>query len=368
MKKILIIFGAIVCVSAIGFGIYYYFFSGSTFGTVNVNLGALDEKSVTVCKDVSGHSRIICLSGELKKSLSEDLKSKVQLDYSVANAQKWSNFPPAIYRNRVGVTLDKFNPEQLKIIKAILKEAEGTAVHEGYDELEEILNADDFLKARGSGPNLGYSSGNYNFAFLGTPSDKGVWQLYFGGHHLAVGMTYKDGNLVGATPSFRGVEPFEKFTQNGRENEPMKQEQEAFAAMLNSLDENEKTTAKLTQNFSDIIAGPNKDNNFPSSPSGVKVGNLSKEKQELVIKAIEKYVSDATDSDAKKILEKYRTELADTYISFSGSTDLNAVNDYVRVDGPAVWIELSMQHAIAWSGIHPHSVWRDKTNDYGGNK
>lgn len=367
MKKTAFIIGAAVVVVFLGGFALYRYFLADTYGSVNVDIGAIDEKSVTVCREKSGHLRIVCLSDELKKSLPEDLKQRLQLNYSVADAQKWSNFPPAGYKNRVGLTLDKFSKEQLALVKAILKEAAGTAANEGYDELEQILNADDFLKANITGSDGGFSSGNFHLAFLGVPSASGTWQLYFGGHHLALGMTYKDGVLSGATPSFRGVEPFEKFPQNGRDNQPLKQEQEAFAAMLNALDENEKAAAKLNQTFRDVFVGPQKDANFPASPSGIKVGGLSREKQELVIKAIETYVADAADADAKTIIEKYRGELADTYVAFSGTPDMNAVNDYVRIDGPSVWIEISWQNAASWNGIHPHSIWRDKKTDYGGN-
>ena len=223
---------------------------------------------------------------------------------------------------------------------------------------------------RGLESGAGFSSGNFHIAFLGTPSNTGLWQFYFGGHHLAVSLTYKDGNLIGATPSFRGVEPFGTFTQNGRENQPLNQERDAFAAMLGALDDNEKNKAKLSQTFTDIIVGPQKDNNFPSSPSGVKVGDLNREKQELVIKAVEKYVTDTNDADAKDLMEKYRSELADTYVAYSGTTAVNSANDYVRIDGPSVWIEFSMQPSptLKDGSNHPHSVWRDKRTDYGGNK
>lgn len=365
MKTIIIIVGAALAISIGGYAAYRSFFAGASYSSVNINMGAVDEKAIAVCKDISGHARVVCLADELKKTVARDVLASLQFPYSVADAQKWSNFPPAGYRNRVGPTLDKFTPEQLAVVKAILKETAGTAANEGYDELEQILNADDFLKANITGRDGGFSSGNFHLAFLGTPSHTGTWQLYFGGHHLAVGLTYRDGKLIGATPSFRGVEPFEKFTQNGRENQPMKQEQDAFAAMLNALDETEKNKARLGQTFTDIIAGPQKDSNFPASPSGLRVGDLSREKQELVIKAIEKYVIDAADANA--IIEKYRGELADTFIAYSGTPDMNTVNDYVRIDGPSVWIEISMQRAASWNGIHPHSVWRDKRTDYGGN-
>jgi hypothetical protein len=43
------------------------------------------------------------------------------------------------------------------------------------------------------------------------------------------------------------------------------------------------------------------------------------------------------------IMAKYKVELADTYISYSGSGAMYKVNDYVRIDGPSVWIEYSKQ-------------------------
>ncbi|WP_461105034.1 DUF3500 domain-containing protein [Spirosoma koreense] len=44
-------------------------------------------------------------------------------------------------------------------------------------------------------------------------------------------------------------------------------------------------------------------------------------------------------------------------------------NDYFRIDGPRVWIEYSTQGGIVIrTPPHPHSVWRDRTGDYGGNQ
>ncbi|RZK21647.1 MAG: DUF3500 domain-containing protein [Hymenobacter sp.] len=46
----------------------------------------------------------------------------------------------------------------------------------------------------------------------------------------------------------------------------------------------------------------------------------------------------------------------------------DAVGDYVRIDGPNVWSEFVCQNGIVYhSQIHYHSIWRDRTRDYGGN-
>ena len=313
-----------------------------------------------------GHQRLVCLANALKTTLSPEMKTRMLLPYTVEDAKKWSNFPPIGYPDRVGPTLGDFDIKQLGIIKAMLKEAAGISANEGYDEMEQILNADDFLKAKTEDP-AGFSSSNYHIAFLGTPAPTGTWELYFGGHHLAFANTYKDGRLMGATPSFRGVEPFTPFTMNGRENQPMAQEQAAFSAMLTALAPMEQSRAKLTELFTDIVAGPQKDDNFPAEREGVRVGDLNPAQQALVLKAIETYVGDVSPAEAATIMAKYRAELPETYIAFSGTPTMKSENDYARIDGPSVWIELSMQPGRSIPGVHPHSVWRDRVNDYAGN-
>ena len=59
--------------------------------------------------------------------------------------------------------------------------------------------------------------------------------------------------MVGATPSASGVEPFTTFRENGRENAPMVQERDAFAAVLQALGHDEQARAHLNQTYTDII-------------------------------------------------------------------------------------------------------------------
>jgi Protein of unknown function (DUF3500) len=370
MKKPLAV---LVLLSVVGAGGYIWW-SGqmstalAAYTNKEINLGGVDVKpAAQICHSTAGHDTLLCIADTLKKSLSREMLAKLQRPYAVADAKKWSNFPPRGYGDRVGPTLGEFTPEQLVLVKSLLKAAAGIAANEGYDEMEQILNADEYLAANTS-DSAGFASGNYHIAFLGEPAAKGTWELYFGGHHLAFGNTYADGKLVGATPSFRGVEPFTPFQQNGRENAPMLQEQAAFASMLNGLDSSELAKAKLDQAFTNIIVGPQQDENFPSLRDGLRVGELGPEKQALVLAAIETYVRDISASEADVIMTKYKAELVDTYIAFSGTPGINAENDYVRIDGPSIWIECSMQPGRSLPGIHPHSVWRDRASDYGGNK
>jgi hypothetical protein len=329
-------------------------------------LGSVETVAANRACQTKGYARLICLADLLKADMRPELLARLQLPYSATDGQRWNNFPPMVYRNRVGSTLGELAPAQLGVVKEILKQAAGIVPNEGYDEIEQILNADDYLKANTR--QSGFASGNFQIAFLGNPAAKGTWQLYFGGHHLAVTSTFRDGVLIGATPSFRGVEPFTEFRENGRSNAPMAQEHAAFAAMLGGLSADEQSKARLSQTFTDIIVGPQRENTYPGVRSGVRGGDLKESQRELIQRAIDTYVNDIDPPDAKVILAKYRRELADTYIAFSGTPGLNAENDYVRIDGPSVWIEFSMQPGRSIPGVHPHSVWRDRDTDYGGNK
>ena len=87
-----------------------------------------------------------------------------------------------------------------------------------------------------------------------------------------------------------------------------------------------------------------------------------------MLAAIATHVKDVDDRDARKIMQRYARQLDRTYVSYSGTTGMTTRNDYVRIDGPSVWIEYSVQNGIVLTGTHPHSVWRDKTSDYGGTK
>jgi hypothetical protein len=77
MKKAFIILGVVIVLFGGGFALYRLFFSNS-FGAVNVNIGALDEKpAAAMCKSAgAGHARIVCFADALKKTLDERRKDE----------------------------------------------------------------------------------------------------------------------------------------------------------------------------------------------------------------------------------------------------------------------------------------------------
>ncbi len=334
-------------------------------GTCTVTAAITSGSSGTITPGTSstGLAGVVAAAEAFKATLTAAQLTALQLIYTKTNAVKWSNFPQgATNPPRVGVMLSSLNATQLVAFSALMTAVLIQGVpNEGYDELEGVRAADDYLAVTNGNSGL-FGSGNFYLAFLGTPSTTGLWELQYGGHHFAVANTYNGGKVTGLTPSFRGVEPLAPFTRNGRTYEPMGQERQAFADLLGSLSSSEQATAKLSTSFSDILLGPGKDNQFPATKQGLKVENLTAAKKALVLNAIKLYVNDLTPDLSAPVLAQYTADLDNTYIAYVGSGTLNTQSDYVRIDGPGVWIEYSAQGAA-----HPHSVWRDRSSDYGGN-
>ncbi|BEL10140.1 DUF3500 domain-containing protein [Actinoplanes sichuanensis] len=339
-------------------------------------------------------------------TLSDDQKAEVLLEFTEENATAWSNLPCA-GTCRPGIELGSLTEEQLAAADAVLRAAAGTGQGTGFDQLQDIVAADDILAADssgsvgggapptstdpsaapsadasaapapsgsaggppagGGGMTLTYGSGYYYLAFLGTPSVDGTWQLDFGGHHLATHLTYTKGRAVGASPFFIGVEPISYTDESGATVESMRAQKTAMAALTASLTEKQLATATLDQSFGDVLVGPGEDGQFPETKVGISVKSLTPKQKKLVLAAIKPWVANADDATTQQLLKIYEKELDQTFVALSGGTALDTHGDYVRIDGPSVWVEFICQTGVVYNDqIHYHTVYRDHTRDYGG--
>ncbi|GAB2535893.1 DUF3500 domain-containing protein [Spirosoma aerophilum] len=354
--------------SAAGTATFPFTFGGQSCSLALTVSSTGSATSVTTnCSSATGLAQVVCLAEAFKATLTATQLATLQLTYTKANAVRWSNLPEGLYKNRVGISWGSLSATQLTAARALMAVVLAQGVNnEGFDEMEGNLVADDYLAANGGGAD--YGRGNYYMAFLGTPSTTGLWELQFGGHHYSFANTYNSGKITGVTPSFRAVEPMASVTANSRTYQPVEQERQAFATLLAALSASEQTAAKLSSSFTDILLGPGKDGQFPATKSGLKAGNLDAAKKALVLNAIKLYVNDLDSETAATVLAKYTADLDNTYIAYSGTGTMSTQNDYVRLDGPGIWIEYSTQGGIVIRNTpHPHSVWRDHTSDYGGN-
>lgn len=251
----------------------------------------------------------------------------------------------------------------------------------------------------------GYGSGQYSLAFIGTPSKTAPWMLQLVGHHLAYNITYNTGK-ASATPNFLGVEPpnwtvdanggvtvTAAATAPGTHHAPMETQRKAIYDLAEAIqaDSASAAAARLSGTFTDVIMGAsgNTDANFkslayPTSGRGLQYGAMNAAQQAYVRAAIAAWVDNQATDVASELRAAYLSDdaLKDTYVAYgigqggradfgaypnAGAAPLDAQHSYIRIDGPRVWIEFVVQQGVLYgTNVHYHTIWRDKTADYGG--
>jgi len=344
-----------------------------TFGgqTCSFTVTVITAGSSTDCSTSTGVAKVVCLANAFLATLTTTQQASVILTLNLSNAERWSNLPCAL-SCRNGLLFSSLSSAQLTAAKAIAQAAFGTTTGEGYDEFTQIMAADDYLGQTASG----YSSGNYVIAFLGAPTTTGKWMLQIGGHHYAQNITYDAGVVTSITPLHQGVEPKGSFTYGGTTySGPMESEHSAMQDMLGSFTSTELASAKISSTFSDCLMIPGSTTNtFPTTKQGIQVSTLSTAAQAKVLAAMMPWINDLDATSATAFTTIYQNELASTYVCYASNTSavagtassfLATNTDYVRIDGPSVWIEFICQTGVVFtSQIHYHSVMRDHSRDY----
>ena len=343
--------------------------SGS--GTSTTTTTTTTTTSDTACSSETGVAKVVCLAQTFLATLSTAQQDSAVETLDLANAKLWSNLPCGL-SCRDGIPFSSLTSTQLAAAKAVIAAATSTTTDQGYDEFSKINETDSLLYTVAGG---GYGPGNYIICFLGTPSTTGKWMLQFGGHHYAGNITFDAGSVVSITPSHQGVEPKTWTTSSGTVITPLADEETAMADMLASFSSTELTSARISGTFSDCLMLPGSTTNtFPTTKEGIQVSSLNSTAQANVLLAMERWVEDLDSATAASFMQIYTNELASTYVCYasntsgtsgSASTFFTTNTDYVRIDGPSIWIEFICQTGVVYpSQIHYHSLFRDHSRDY----
>lgn len=344
--------------------------SGGASGTSGTAGSAGSAGCTADPSTASNTEAVVQAANALLAKLTTEQQSAIQYDVALANARQWSNLPTT-FVPRNGVMIGDMSADAQSAAEALVAVAAGNT---GATLFSELRAADQYLITNGGANANDYGNGRYYFAFVGTPSTSSTWMLQVAGHHLAYNFSY-NAPCTSATPLFDGVEPT-SWTDSAS-HAPLEAQRASIVALLAAISAN--ADAKLSGTFSDLIAGPSGntgDSKYPSNLSyptgtsgrGALVSSLTADQQTLVKAVIESWVKNVADPVSSVLLTQYESDaaFAETYVGYSGSADLSTQASYFRVDGPRVWIELTVQGGIVYHNkVHFHTIWRDKIADYG---
>jgi Protein of unknown function (DUF3500) len=374
--------------------------------TVGVGLTCLALKSA---QEQTTTSQIVSAANAFLSTLDDKQRQAVLYSFDdQEQRQRWSNFPTGVVP-RGGISLKQMSEQQraaaMQLLSLVLSPM-------GLEKVNEIRMADDDFKVNGSqhhrpgggpppgnngppngpggpppqfanggpppprpggpgGPRRGqpfnpgdlFGSNLYYFSFVGKPSTTAPWMLQFGGHHLALNITFA-GNRDVMTPTLTGAQPA-KFNVNGQTIRPVGRESDKALALLKSLDDKQREQAVLTYRVPDLVLGPGQDGK-KIAPEGLKASAMNENQRGMLLDVVSEWAGIINETAASARMAQLKADLDDTWFAWSGPTNFepgNNITAYYRIQGPHLVIEYAPQNDEPAN--HVHTIYRDPTNDYG---
>jgi hypothetical protein len=293
------------------------------------------------------------------------------------------------------------NPAQRSAALALVSSA---LSRRGFEKVQQIMQADEVLRTsdtggppaannggrppqgppgpppgngplpgmRGNGPPSGGPPGGalfgkdlYYISILGKPSEKNLWMLQFGGHHLALNVTIAGERGV-LTPTLTGAQPA-LYTVDGKTIRPLGQESDKALALLNALDDGQRKQAILSYHLADLVLGPGQDGKT-IQPEGLKASAMNERQRGMLLDVISEWADIIHESAAAARMAELKADIAETWFAWSGPATAELgknITAYYRIQGPHLVIEYAPQRLGGDPAMHVHTMYRDPTNDYG---
>jgi hypothetical protein len=337
-------------------------FTGVTAdGTVIPNLFAARATGVSTAPVVTAAKAFLA-------SLSAPQRTKTLFPVDDPEWRKWMN---QHFYVRQGVGFEEMSEAQRAAAFGLLK---ASLSAKGLTLTRDIMRLNHTLAELNNNDFVQYGEWLYWITVMGTPSATEPWGWQIDGHHVIVNY-YVQGDQVVMTPTFVGSEPVTAVSGKYAGTSVLQDEQNRGLAFMNSLDAaaRAKATVAAVKTANNNRTEAFKDNEVLPY-QGVKASELPAAAQAGLAELVGLYVGLMDDGHAAVKMREVQAHLADTYFSWVGATDPDAVF-YYRIHSPVILIEFDHQTPI---GIrlpdgsrgptrqHIHAVVRTPNgNDYG---
>ncbi|MEM9943024.1 MAG: DUF3500 domain-containing protein [Planctomycetota bacterium] len=289
-------------------------------------------------------------------SLTAEQQQTVLYEISDRERELWTNLPAR--EDAGGIRLGDLNQQQVECLCDLMARLLSS---QGYEKICNIMLADDQLLRNGR-PRRGFGTENFSAVIFGTPSETEPWAFQIDGHHVGVNLAIEKDSLT-MSPSFIGTQPH-RFTIGNQEYVPFQKETDLAHQLAMSLTDDQVKSAVLKPRRAEILTGPGRDGQVPQQ-KGVSVSTFSESQKQNLIDLISQWVLDLPEPHASKRMEQIKSELDQVTFSWNGNRQPKSDVSYT-IQGPSLIIEYACQSLGNDPLDHLHSVYRDPTNEYGG--
>ena len=288
-------------------------------------------------------------------SLTQEQVTKATFDFNNEERFNWHFIP----RERKGLPLKDMTPTQKHVAATLLSAG---LSQQGYIKATTIMSLEDILRIMEKDDGVRRNPDGYYFSIFGKPSATGTWGYRVEGHHLALNFTVAKGKVAGA-PAFMGTNPAEVREGPRKGLRVLHAEEDLARALLKTLTPEQKKTAMVaTEAYKDIITMASRKASLEGQPSGLQVSKLNAKQKAMLTELLEEYAHNLPEELAQERMGRAKKAGNNMYFAWAGGEELGQPH-YYRIQAPDFIIEYDNTQNNA---NHVHSVWRDLTNDFGG--
>ena len=291
-------------------------------------------------------------------SLTEEQRARAMHPLTSPERRMWTNLPAS--RQAGGIRLGDLDEAQVRaacdLLAAVLSE-------QGYRKMCRIMIADDQL-LRGGRPQPGFGTENFAIVVFGQPSATEPWALQLDGHHVGVNVALRADDLT-LSPSFIGTQP-EAFRlgESADEVRPLAAETEGGFRLLESLSDEQRKLAIVGTRRGQLSSGPGMDGRT-IPVEGLACSSLTEAQREHLMALVANWVRDLPKDAADKRMKALRAEIDRMHFAWRGPAAAKSDVSFA-IQGPSLIIEYACQDLGGNPLAHLHTMYRDPTNEYGG--
>jgi Protein of unknown function (DUF3500) len=262
----------------------------------------------------------------------------------------------------------------------------------------------DWGRERGRDPQM------YWLKIFGEPDLQGPWSWRFGGHHVSVQHSVRDGEVVASSPSFLGADPAQSPLLGGHLLRPLGAAEDLARELVRSLDEGQAAEALISpvapvdivggnrphlhdgdmmmglpdvwrapftdprlrdlvhsvHDASEVQAGLRPEHHralsLTTAPKGIAAGAMTDSQREQLGAVLDVFVGRIPEELAEREAEKFAgAKLDAVHFAWAGGVERGQPH-YYRLQGPRLLAEYdNTQRDVN----HIHTVWRDPSGDFG---
>jgi hypothetical protein len=288
-------------------------------------------------------------------SLTPEQSGRATFKFEDDERMNWHFIP----KERKGLPLKDMTSAQKHLANALLNAG---LSQQGYIKATGIMSLEDVLRILEKDNGVRRNPEGYFFSIFGEPSETAVWGYRVEGHHLALNFTLKGGKVIGS-PNFLGSNPAEVREGPRKGLRVLHAEEDLARALVTSLTPEQKKVAVVSQEApKDIFTMASRKASIEGQPNGLQASKLNA-KQRVMLQAVaEEYANNLPPMVAQERLDRIKKAGTSMYFVWAGGENKGDPH-YYRIAAPDFLIEYDNTQNNA---NHIHSVWRDLTNDFGG--